>query len=109
MVDAKSDWKEYLRLFTPFMLIIISLIGWGIKEKVADMKSSIVAVQCQVAAIDDKMFKHLTNDEIHSPRSLVVNKPEFQMYQAMRDKQMDDVKEGIRRIENALLKYVEKQ
>ena len=102
MTDTRSDWKEYLRLFTPFMLVIISLIGWGIKEKVADMKNSIVAVQCQVAAIDDKMFKHLTNDEIHAPRSTYVQQAEFNLYQKMRDKQMDSMENLVRDIRNLI-------
>jgi len=32
-----------------------------------------------VSKIDDKLFKHFTNEEIHVPRSTVVTKAEFDM------------------------------
>ena len=102
MTDTKSDWKEYFRLFTPFMLILVSIIGWGIREKVSDMQQSITSVQCQVAAFDEKMFKHLTNEEIHIPRATVVNKAEFDLYQKMRDRQMDSMENVVRDIRNML-------
>ncbi len=42
---------------------------------------------------DEKLFKHLTNDEIHTPKSIVVSKAEFDIYQVFRDKQMSDLKD----------------
>jgi hypothetical protein len=55
--------------------------------------------------LDDKMFKHLTNDEMHSPRSIIVTKPEFMLYQQMRDRQMADLKDGIQEIKIILREH----
>jgi hypothetical protein len=61
----------------------------------------------QLEDIDAKLFKHLTNDEMHCPRSITVTKPEFLIYQSMRDKQMDEMRNGINRIENLIERHVE--
>ena len=45
--------------------------------------------------INNKIFVHLTNSEIHIPRSTVVSRDEFVIYQMMRDKQMTDIKQDI--------------
>jgi len=95
MSDIKSDWKEYFKLFTPFMIIIVSLIGWSIKEQVNDMRSNILSIQCQVVSIDDKIFKHLTNEEIHMPRSTIATKGEFDLVYQVRERQFIELKQAI--------------
>jgi hypothetical protein len=82
-VDNSSgkSWTEYLRLITPFLLLVVTGYCSFISSKLTE--------------IDDKLFKHLTNDELHAPRSLVVTKPEFLIYQTMRDKQMEDIKNAV--------------
>ena len=87
---ADRHWTEQFRWITPVLVSIAIFILGGIK---ADLTK-----------IDEKMFKHLTNDEVHCPRTIVVTKPEFQMYQAMRDKQMEDLKDYLIRIE----RYIER-
>lgn len=73
--------RESFRFITPLLVTIALFMLSGI--------------QSNIKQIDDKMFKHLTNDEIHTPKSIVVSKPEFTIYQTMRDKQMSDIKEMV--------------
>lgn len=51
----------------------------------------------RIDKLDDKIFKHLTNDDIHTPKMVVVTRPEFEIYQQMRDRQMQDIKEAVLR------------
>jgi 23S rRNA maturation-related 3'-5' exoribonuclease YhaM len=81
----KISWTEHFRIITPFLLLVLSVIGGSINARLSD--------------IDNKLFKHLTNDELHCPRSMVVSKAEYTIYQTMRDRQMIDIKEQLSRIE----------
>jgi hypothetical protein len=58
--------------------------------------------------IDSKLFTHLTNHEIHTPSSIVVSKAEFLLYQNMRDKQMQDVKDMVSEIRTDLKNAIKK-
>jgi hypothetical protein len=78
------SWTEYFRVITPFLLLVITFIGGNINNRLAD--------------IENKIFRHLTNDEIHTPRTVVVEKGEFDLYQKMRDKQMDSMMDMIAEI-----------
>jgi hypothetical protein len=75
------SWTELFRVLTPLFLFLLSLIAGGISSKLNDM--------------DAKLFRHLTNDELHCPRSMVVTKAEFSIYQSMRDVQMKDIKDDL--------------
>jgi len=57
-----------------------------------------------IKSVDDKMFNHLTNATIHIPRETVTSKDEFILYQTMRDKQMQDLKEMICEIKDMMKK-----
>ena len=70
----RFTWMEYLRLVTPFLLFIITFTTTRLVFKLDD--------------IDAKLFSHLTNDEIHAPRSMFVDKANFDLYQKMRDREM---------------------
>ena len=85
MPEEKKSWTEYFRIITPFLLLVLTAIGGSINSRLSD--------------IDSKLFKHLTNDEMHSPRSIMVTKAEYSIYQTMRDRQMADIKEQLSRIE----------
>ena len=76
---GKKPLSEVFRWLTP-MLITIAIYQLG-------------TISSTVSKLDEKVFKHLTNDEIHTPKSIVVNKAEFEIYQSFRDKQMSDLKE----------------
>lgn len=78
-----SRW-EYLRFITPILVTIALFYLSSISKK--------------VDSIDDKLFKHLTNDEMHSPRSITVSKNEFDFYQKYREAQMAELKEMITEI-----------
>lgn len=90
-----KSWTEWLRLITPIGIFILGVFVTDINKK----------IDC----IDQKLFIHLTNDEMHSPRSLVVTKPEFTMYQVMRDKQMEDIREKISDIKDFIVKVTTKK
>jgi hypothetical protein len=85
MADNGRSWTEHFRIITPFLLLVLTAIGGSINSRLTD--------------IDTKLFKHLTNDELHCPRSLMVTKAEYNIYQTMRDRQMMDIKEQLSRIE----------
>lgn len=57
---------EWFRLITP-ALVTINLFLLSI-------------IVYQVRSVDDKMFIHLTNHEIHIPREQVVTQAEFEMH-----------------------------
>ena len=72
--NGGKHWMEYFRLVTPFLQTII-VIG-------------IAILSTQLNKMDDKIFAHLTNDEIHAPRTFYVQGSNFDLYQKMRDKEM---------------------
>lgn len=80
MKDEKG-WVEYLRFITPILITIALFMLGSIDRKVED--------------IDQKLFKHLTNDDIHTPKDIVVTRAEFNIYQNMREKQMCDLRDGL--------------
>ena len=83
--------SEIFRWLTPIMLTVA----------IAILTSSSNTIN----KIDDKMFKHLTNDEIHAPRSIFVNKSEFDLYQKFRDSQMVAIDKNICDIKSMLSDY----
>jgi hypothetical protein len=90
MNNSQKSWVEYFRFITPILITLCLFLLNGIERKVND--------------IDDKLFRHLTNDELHSPRSLVVSKAEFNIYQEMRQRQMNDIRDILsQRIESLRL------
>ena len=82
--DDKISWYSFLRYATPTLLVIVLAYVANMNEK--------------VGAIDDKIFKHLTNDEIHAPRSIYVERTQFDLYQKMRDRQMESYEAVINEI-----------
>ena len=46
--------------------------------------------------IDEKLFKHLTNDEIHCPRGIMVTRAEFDLTAKLRDSQIQAIKEIVK-------------
>lgn len=84
--NGNKTWFEYLRILTPVGVFIVGIYVSMINNGLNEVKESI---KC----IDNKMFSHLTNDEIHTPKSMAITRAEFELYQSMRDKQMMDMKE----------------
>ncbi len=52
-------------------------------------------IMAQVSRIDEKLFHHLANDEIHMPRSLYVSKAEFEMQGRFIEKENDRIIKAI--------------
>ena len=86
--------SEIFRWLTPIMLTVA----------IAILTSSSNTIN----KIDDKMFKHLTNDEIHAPRTQFVNKTEFDLYQKFRNEQMTQINSSICDLKNVILERVKK-
>ncbi len=87
--------SEIFRWLTPIMLTVAIAI--------------LTSLSNTVNKIDDKMFKHLTNDEIHAPRSIFVNKTEFDLYQKFRDNQMVAIDKNICDIKNMMVEHVKEK
>ena len=99
---SDKHWTEYFRIITPITLLLIStLIGMSITNQ-NDIKTKLTGMEDKICSIDGKMFIHLTNAEIHIPRSTVVSRDEFSLYQTMRDKQMNDLKELLTSIKDKI-------
>ena len=79
---------EIFRWLTPIMITISIAI--------------LTTMNNTVNKIDDKLFKHLTNDELHFPRSTVVNKGEFDLYQKFRDSQISKIDFNIAEIKEMI-------
>ena len=98
MTDANNkSWIEYFRLITPFMLVVLSFVGWSINLRIE-------TIDKKIQSLDDKLFIHLTNEEIHTPRSLVVSQEAFMLYQSMRDKEIKIMADNIAEIKNMLFR-----
>ena len=90
--NGKIGLFELLRLATPIGIFLLGLL-WN-------------STRVDISEIKQQIFTHLTNSEIHIPRASVVSRDEFLIYQAMRDKQMADVKDGLCRIESLMQKHI---
>ena len=78
--DRLSVWS-YLRFATPLLIgIALFMIG--------DVKN-------EINEIDQKMFTHLTNDDLHIPRGYVVTKAEFDLINRIREGQFIKIEQGI--------------
>ncbi|MBI4970543.1 MAG: hypothetical protein HZB37_06260 [Planctomycetes bacterium] len=73
-----GGWTKYI---TP-VLVTIALFMLGV-------------IMAQVTRIDEKLFHHLANDEIHMPRSLYVSKAEFDIQSRFIEKENDRIIKAI--------------
>jgi len=53
------------------------------------------SIMAQVGRVEEKLFHHLANDEIHMPRSLFVSKAEFEMHSRFSDKETERILKAI--------------
>ncbi|MFA5270786.1 MAG: hypothetical protein WC412_00400 [Candidatus Omnitrophota bacterium] len=69
-----GNWTKFI---TPVLVtIVIFMLG---------------TIITQVNRIDEKLFHHLANDEIHMPRSLYVSKAEFDIQSRFIEKENDRI------------------
>jgi len=73
-----GSWTKYI---TP-VLVTIALFMLG-------------SIMAQVSRVDEKLFHHLSNDEIHMPRSLYVSKAEFDIQSRFIEKENDRIIKAI--------------
>ncbi len=73
-MQNSAGWTKYI---TP-VLVTIALFMLG-------------TIMAQVSRIDEKLFHHLANDEIHMPRSLYVSKAEFDIQSRFIEKENDRI------------------
>lgn len=92
MENGKGVW-EYLRIATPVLttlgLFIIGYMGSSLGNQISNTKTEIIQ---KVDKLDDKLFRHLTNDEMHTPRSIAVDKNQFELINQMRSEQITDLR-----------------
>lgn len=79
MANGDRHWTESFRIFTPILVTIACF-----------MLGHLISTTNK---IDDKLFQHLTNDELHCPRSVVVGKAEFNMYKDMLNDRVGDIQD----------------
>jgi len=84
-MQNNGSWVKYI---TP-VLVTIAIFMLG----------TIIA---QVNHIDEKLFHHLANDELHTPRSQVVSKAEFEMHCRFFEKENDRIIRAIDDLRNDL-------
>lgn len=73
-----AGWTKYI---TP-VLVTIAIFMLG-------------SIMAQMNRIDEKLFHHLANDEIHMPRSLYVSKAEFEIQSRFIEKENDRIIKAI--------------
>ena len=74
----RESWTKYI---TP-VLVTIAIFMLG-------------NIMAQVGRVDEKLFHHLSNDEIHMPRSLFVSKAEFDLHSKFSDKETERILKAI--------------
>ncbi len=70
----KESWTKYITQ----VLVTIAIFMLG-------------NIMAQVGRVDEKLFHHLANDEIHMPRSLYVSKAEFDIQSRFIEKENDRI------------------
>jgi len=91
MEDRNSNWKYV----TPSLVTILIFL-------MATTFSTVNKIDSKVSDIDNKLFTHLTNDEIHMPRVNVVSKSEFEIYRIYNEKQDEKICEALTSMEDYL-------
>ena len=84
---------EWFRFVTPVLVTIaITMVG-SLKSDIKD--------------IDNKMFAHLTNEDLHMPRSRIASQAEFTLYREYTDKNMDTLMATIAKMESRIIDKIE--
>ena len=100
--ETKGVW-EYLKIVTPVMvtigLFMIANLGAGLNSRICSLGTELNA---KIDKIDNRMFTHFTNDELHVPRSTIVTEGEFNLVSKMRELQIADIKRGIGEIKHCI-------
>jgi len=84
-MQNSGNWTKYI---TP-VLVTIAIFMLG-------------TIMAQVNRIDEKLFQHLANDQIHMPRSQFVSKAEFDLHCKFFEKENDRILKAIDDLRNDL-------
>lgn len=84
--QCNKSWTEYFRVITPFLLLILTWLSSSITARIDKMDN-------KIDSLDNKIYHHMTNDEIHTPKDIVITRPEFLIYQELRSKEMNTLKD----------------
>jgi hypothetical protein len=109
---------KILQILVPILLFVLGVYIRQVDTNIDNVRKDIVSVKTDIKTNYDLLFKHMTNDEMHAPRSMVLTRPEFAIYQSFRDKQMTDLtnmqiqmtrdmKEGFDKIYKSLERHIE--
>ena len=85
----KTHWSAWITLLMPVGLF---LLAWA--NTIGNQR--LERIEATVISTDEKVFKHLTNDEIHTPKSLVITKPEFNIYREYRTSEIENLREDVK-------------
>lgn len=98
-----KPWVNVLQIIVPVFLFILGVYIHQVDTSIANVKSELMAFKAESELVSSKqfdmLFKHMTNDEIHTPKSIVVTKPEFVIYQELRNDQMKELRDGQYRLQ----------
>lgn len=97
--DYNNSKLAWFRFITPILITIaIFMIG----ESKAAINEKITSLTVTVSDIDNKLFKHLTNDELHTPRSLVLFKSEQDLINRLRTEQFNAINYQMKELKDIL-------
>jgi len=95
MVDEKGNRVtiEWFRLITP-VLVTVSIFLLG-------------SINFKVNSIDTKLFQHLTNHELHYPRSLIVSDAVFKEHNRVSEERYKNMEKNLDKFELRILRAIE--
>lgn len=107
MENGKGTW-EYLRIATPVLttlgLFIIGMVGSSLGGQINRMDTQLCA---KIDKLDDKVFSHLTNEDLHALRSTIVDKAQFDLVNEMRLAQIKDIQSEILSVKTLVIEVRE--
>lgn len=86
-MSSRGEWTKYI---TP-VLVTIAIFMLG-------------EVLAQIGRVEEKLFHHLSNDEIHVPRSQFVTKAEFDLQSKFAEKETERILKAIDELKQDLKK-----
>lgn len=94
MTDKRVNWWELFRLITPLMITVgLFMIG---------------NINTKIDCLDQKVFTHLTNHDIHIPRETIVNKGEFELINNIRATQFAKIESALSELRAMIIENMKK-
>ena len=99
--NGKRSWTEYFRIITPLLLLLLTWLSGGLNKRLDTIENNAQVAYTQLAnkidGVDNKLFHHLTNEELHPRQSQLVSKDRFDEYAKLRKEQLDAMSININR------------